>query len=271
MGKTGIRTLVLKENKMSDDMKTYCKIKEAMKKRDVNKPVPADIIEKANTFLNDILRPDLLKKYKNRIPVLLKTLEGDYHISFTVQKINPKKKSTVSAGEGLIQSSRCAYITDTYVDQREFMYKDLTCMSTENAVACFSLLVDIDNIPEIYRETSDEDRIKLIEEAYPLIFSELEPTYIILSGKKGIHLIYCFNQNMRDWKFHQSYSVLQESLILYFGGDMKRKGMNVIRMPYTRRINMEGCDERCDDPSILFRRAEGPYDYCSLNQITPLA
>lgn len=236
------------------------KLQNAMTTRNSSERISSDILESATAFLHDVLRPDIVGRYRNNIPILFKTPYENFSLNFSIRKIHPSKSETVSAAEGLIQASQ--YATDTYVDQRQFQYKDLKDKATEQAVACFSMLIDIDNIPEIYNEMTDESKMQLLYETYPLMSTILRPTYIILSGKKGIHLIYCFNQNLCNKSFSRSYPVLQKALITYFDGDPKRMGMNVIRMPFTNRIDTDyGCGAHCEDPRILYRRPDGSYDY----------
>lgn len=239
---------------------TKKKLQNAMIIRNHAAPISSGKISVATTFINDILRPDIVGAYRNQVPVLFKTIAGDFRLSYALQKVNPKKLDTVSLAEGLIQASQ--YAADTYIDQRQFMYKDMYNTTTDNAVACFSMLIDIDNIPDIYDEETDSDKLQFLSVTYPLISTILEPSYIILSGKKGVHLIYCFNQNICSKRFQKSYRILQKALITYFEGDLQRMGINVVRMPYTNRINTDYDHYmRCENPRILYRRSDGSYDY----------
>lgn len=220
-------------------------------------------------FLHDLYRPELnqkedgssRKEYAFRIPVFMKGYEDDLYAVFASTKLFPKRKSSTTAAEGLLGLN--GHFLSSYINQGQYAYSRSGKCDGRTLARCYSIAIDIDCEARMYL-LPDEERLPYIREAYPELFGKLAPTYIVATGKKGIQLIYCFLEDVSMGYKQESYSRLQDLLIDYFDADPARKGVGMIRLPFSSRCATPSdlaAGVHVESPYILWRKETGPVHY----------
>lgn len=204
------------------------------------------------------------KSFIYQIPVYLKYENGDTaSFSFSSAKLTPGPRTLTNAAEGLIGLSRDA--VTTYISQGQYWYSKSGHYDQEKLSKCYTLVVDLDDDRDMYSLPADE-RLSYLYDKYPELNGRLKPAYIAATGRKGVHVIYCFKENVAPAAMQGSYKQILGLLNDRLGGDSDKTPVGLIRMPYSRRQETECLEagpygDRVEDPYIIYRNPSGPVHY----------
>ena len=228
--------------KCQDEMASTLKISKNLNKNGLSDITVEDKekISELDMFLQDIYLTEDVTKLKNRdikdmISCTLQT-ESDLYLAktFSASKIIPKKKSTISLGEifyGLGKQYNVILRTATY------WYSSKKGLSSKpkhisnislDLDYCFPNNIDIDN-------TTNEYLLEYLYTQYPFLHT-FTPNYIIASGTRGIHIYYCFDENLCP--VQNTLEEIVKTLVNILSGDKTKANIsNSLRCPNT--INLK--------------------------------
>lgn len=195
-------------------------------------------------FLQDCFHADGLTHGVIAAPMLQDN--GDFRI-FTsdAAKNHPKRANTVTLAEQMLNFASLGK-GDYFLKTDLFYFSKHNSYGAGNIKACCTMAIDIDDCGEMYNLPIEEWE-EYIFAKYPL-FKKFCPTYLIASGNKGFHALYCFDNNAND--VSGMFLLINRLLALIFGADLLRIGtFNSIRLPYS--IN-----QKSDREARIFYRGE---------------
>lgn len=190
--------------------------------------------EKEKAYLTDFLKDCYLPTGLIVASVHERTSKGlEYNFtntSFSFDKIEPKRDTTATLADALLNISSLGY-ANVYLKTGTFFYDKTGEYPAAKMYASKIMAVDIDNCSEIYDLKTIEEKKIYLKNRYP-IMRTLLPTYIIETGNKGVQLIYVFEDNVFDKT--GTYNFLNKCLGFFFDADMQRTNLyNSIRMPFS--------------------------------------
>lgn len=181
---------------------------------------------------------------------------------YPIAKIRPKRKETETAAAAFSRVS--LDMKDSYLDLRLYERKKGAGKPLKDyrPRMCFTLAVDLDDVPGLAEADADAARLALLYDLFPVLRGSLCPTYIVYTGQGGVLLLYCFRQNIMSSRRRKAFLKIQKSLTKAFGGDASYVGTGYIRMPGTARSPKKDGGV-CEAPYILLKGPAGTMNWSS--------
>lgn len=168
---------------------------------------------------------------------------GSRQKMFPLSKMTPARKRTLTTIEEIFE--RTAHSSNVYAHTCLCYNRKEIDTTSRNIAACYTMVVDIDNLPEINQVDENGKYVMSGEATASYLFSHprfsrffkmLPPSMIVRTGKKGAQIYFVFRQNVRNEK--RRFERIHQALVRLFHADAAVGSLfSIVRMPYSSRVS----------------------------------